>query len=64
MNWNKGGLKLVLFKAWVDVFHGKLHECIETMEGYIGGIAFPTNVTLGKCIPRKLCVVDVYLTNT
>ena len=27
------------------------------MEGYIGGIALPTNVTLGM-----LCVVDVYLT--
>ena len=32
------------------------------MEGYIGGIALPTNVTLGKCIPSMLCVVDVYLT--
>ena len=32
------------------------------MEGYIGGIALPTNVTLGKCIPIMLCVVDVYLT--
>ena len=31
------------------------------MEGYIGGIALPTNVTLGKCIPSMLCVVDVYL---
>ena len=34
------------------------------MEGYIGGIALPTNVTLGKCIPSMLCVVDVYLTVT
>ena len=34
------------------------------MEGYIGGIALPTNVTLGKCIPSMLCVVDVYLTGT
>ena len=33
------------------------------MEGYIGGIALPTNVTLGKCIPSMLCVVDVYLTD-
>ena len=32
------------------------------MEGYIVGIALPTNVTLGKCIPSMLCVVDVYLT--
>ena len=32
------------------------------MEGYIGGIALPTNVTLGKCIPSMLCVVDAYLT--
>ena len=32
------------------------------MEGYIGGIALPTNETLGKCIPSMLCVVDVYLT--
>ena len=32
------------------------------MEGYIGGIALPTNVTLRKCIPSMLCVVDVYLT--
>ena len=23
------------------------------MEGYIGGIALPTNVTLGKCMSRK-----------
>ena len=34
------------------------------MEGYIGGIALPTNVTLGKCLPSMLCVVDVYLTTT
>ena len=33
------------------------------MEGHIGGIALPTNVTLGKCKPSMLCVVDVYLTN-
>ena len=33
------------------------------MEGYIGGIALPTNVTLGKCIPSMLCVVDAYLTD-
>ena len=32
------------------------------MKGYIGGIALPTNVTKGKCIPSILCVVDVYLT--
>ena len=32
------------------------------MEGYIVGIALPTNVTFGKCIPSMLCVVDVYLT--
>ena len=32
------------------------------MEGYIGGIALPTNVTLGSCLPSMLCVEDVYLT--
>ena len=31
-------------------------------QGNIGGIALPTNVTVGKCIPSMLCVVDVYLT--
>ena len=34
------------------------------MEGYIGRIALPTNVTFGKCIPSMLCVVDVYLTTS
>ena len=29
-----------------------------------GGIAVPTNVTLGNCLPSMLCVVDVYLTIT
>ena len=33
------------------------------MEGYIGGIALPTNVTLGKCIPSMCCVVDVYVSS-
>ena len=28
------------------------------MEGYIGGIALSTNVTLGKCIPIMICVVE------
>ena len=27
------------------------------MKGYIGGLALPTNVTFGKCIPSMLCVV-------
>ena len=43
---------------------GESIEIIGTMEGYIGGIALPTNVTLGKCIPSMLCVVDVYLTTS
>ena len=34
------------------------------MEGYIGGIALPTNVTLGSCLPSMLCVEDVYLTRS
>ena len=29
------------------------------MEGYIGGIALPTNVTLGKCLPIMRCVVNM-----
>ena len=27
------------------------------------GIALPTNVTLGNCLPSMPCVVDVYLTS-
>ena len=49
-----------LIKAGLDVFHGKLHGGIWTIESYIGGIALLTNVTLGKCIPSMLCVVNVY----
>ena len=29
-----------------------------------GGIAVPTNVTLGNCLPSMLCVVDVYQTSS
>ena len=43
--------------SFIYSLHAALHAFIP-----FGGIAVPTNVTLGNCLPSMLCVVDVYLT--
>ena len=41
-----------------------IYSLLAALHAFIpfGGIAVPTNVTLGNCLPSMLCVVDVYLT--
>ena len=54
-----------VYLAWgIVLFHGKLHGGMLYMEGFIGGIALPTNGSLGFYIPFVSYEVDVYLTNT